>query len=152
LATAPVATAVALDWVIATLLVAGACFALVGSLGLAKLGDFYRRLHGPTKATTLGVGAILVASSLFFGALQGAPSLRELLVLVFLFVTAPVSAHLLVKSALASDAAAPTPPASEAASPGAAPAAADPPASAPPAAPPAGSATPLVTPEKPKRS
>lgn len=101
----------ALDWAIAVLLLGGAGFALVGSLGLARLGDFYRRLHGPTKATTLGVGAVLLASSLFFSALQGVPSLREVLVVVFLFVTAPVSAQLLVKSALADDAAAPRPPA-----------------------------------------
>jgi len=98
-----------LDWVIAALLVAGSLFALVGSLGLAKLGDFYRRLHGPTKATTLGVGSLLVASSLFF-AHGGVPSLRELLVVVFLFVTAPVSAQLLVKSALAEGPDAPRPP------------------------------------------
>jgi multicomponent K+:H+ antiporter subunit G len=106
--TEPAATA--LDWAIAVLLVAGASFALVGSLGLAKLGDFYRRLHGPTKATTLGVGAILLASSLFFSVLQGTPSLHELLVVLFLFVTAPVSAQLLVKSALVDDARAPRPP------------------------------------------
>ena len=103
--------ATALDWAIAVLLVVGAGFALVGSLGLARLGDFYRRLHGPTKATTLGVGAVLLASSLFFSALQGVPSLREVLVVVFLFVTAPVSAQLLVKSALAGDDSAPQPPA-----------------------------------------
>lgn len=105
-----VAAASPLDWLVAALLLAGAGFAAIGSLGLAKFGDFYRRLHGPTKATTLGVGAVLVASSLYFGALQGAPSLRELLVVVFLFVTAPVSAQLLVKSALADDPAAPAPP------------------------------------------
>jgi multicomponent K+:H+ antiporter subunit G len=106
--TEPAATL--LDWAIAALLVAGAAFALIGSLGLAKLGDFYRRLHGPTKATTLGVGAVLLASSLAFSALQAAPSLRELLVAVFLFATAPVGAQLLAKSALAEDAAAPKPP------------------------------------------
>ncbi len=109
-ATSLLAAAGALDWLVAFLLLAGATFALIGSLGLAKLGDFYRRLHGPTKATTLGVGAVLVASSLYFGAVQGAPSLRELLVVLFLFVTAPVSAQLLVKSALVDDPGAPTPP------------------------------------------
>lgn len=149
-ATDLVAAAGALDWVIAALLVAGAGFALVGSLGLAKLGDFYRRLHGPTKATTLGVGAVLVASSLFFGALQGSPSLRELLVVVFLFVTAPVSAQLLVKSALDSDANAPAPPEAEAASTAAgAPALAPPPA--PPRAPPRASEAPEDTQDNPKR-
>jgi len=86
----------------AALLVTGAGFALVGSWGLAKLGDFYKRLHGPSKATTLGVGCVLVASGLVF-ALIDKPGFHELLVLLFLFVTAPVSAHLLVKAALKHD-------------------------------------------------
>ena len=55
-----------LEAIIATLLVTGGAFALLGSFGLAKLGDFYRRLHGPTKATTLGVGSALLASCLWF--------------------------------------------------------------------------------------
>ena len=71
-ATSLLAAASARDWLVAFLLLAGATFALIGSLGLAKLGDFYRRLHGPTKATTLGVGAVLVASSLYFGAVRRA--------------------------------------------------------------------------------
>ncbi len=85
--------------VIALLSLTGAIFALIGSWGLAKLGNFAKRLHGPTKSTTLGVGAILAASMLWFG-LTGRPSLHELLIAVFLFVTAPVSAHLLIKAAL----------------------------------------------------
>lgn len=85
--------------VVAVLLVVGAAFALVGSWGLAKLGDFLKRLHGPSKATTLGVGCVLIASGLAF-ALQGRGSLNELLITLFLFITAPVSAHLLVKAAL----------------------------------------------------
>lgn len=90
------------DALIAALLVAGAAFALVGSWGLAKLGEFLKRLHGPTKAVTLGVGCVLLASMLWFGA-RGEPSAHELLITVFVFMTAPVSAHLLVKAALALD-------------------------------------------------
>lgn len=88
------------DVMVALLLLSGAAFAFVGSLGLARLSDFYRRLHGPTKATTLGVGGVLIASAIHFSV--GAPglSLHELLVSVFLFITAPVSAHLLVKAVL----------------------------------------------------
>ncbi len=86
----------------AALLVVGTGFALVGSWGLAKLGDFYKRLHGPSKATTLGVGCVLAASSLVF-AFVGKASLHELLVVLFLFITAPVSANLLVKAQLKDD-------------------------------------------------
>lgn len=88
-----------LEIVVAALLVIGTVFALIGSWGLAKLGDFYKRLHGPSKATTLGVGCVLMASWIWFS-IQGQGSGHEALVLVFLFVTAPVSAHLLVQAAL----------------------------------------------------
>ena len=91
-----------LEALAAALLVVGAGFALVGSWGLAKFGDFYKRLHGPSKATTLGVGCVLAASALVF-AFTGKASLHELLVIGFLFITAPVSAHLLVKAALKAD-------------------------------------------------
>ena len=100
----------ATDLVIATLLVGGSSFALIGSIGLARFRDFYKRIHGPTKATTLGVGCALLASSIFFTRLQGSFSSRELLIAVFLFITAPLSAHLLVKTALAEDPASSPPP------------------------------------------
>ena len=89
-----------LDALLAVLVVLGSAFALLGSWGLAKLGDFLKRLHGPTKATTLGVGCVLIASALWFSAARGSPSLHELLITLFLFLTAPVSAHLLIKAAL----------------------------------------------------
>ncbi len=87
------------DVLITLLLVIGAAFALVGSWGLAKLSDFFLRLHGPSKATTLGVGCVLIGSALWFG-WQGTASLHELLITLFLFLTAPVSAHLLIQAAL----------------------------------------------------
>jgi multicomponent K+:H+ antiporter subunit G len=86
---------------VSLLLLVGAAFALLGSVGLARLPDFFMRLHGPTKATTLGVGAIVLASLLHSGAQDGGISLRELAVTLFLFITAPVTAHLVSKAALA---------------------------------------------------
>jgi multicomponent K+:H+ antiporter subunit G len=88
-----------LDATIAVLLLVGAGFTLVGSLGLFRLSDFYQRLHGPSKATTLGVGCVLIASGLWFMA-RGQWFWHELLITLFLFLTAPVSAHLLVKALL----------------------------------------------------
>lgn len=87
------------ELLLSILILVGAAFTFVGSLGLVRFRDFYTRLHGPTKATTLGVGCLLAASSIYFS-FDGDLSLHEILVAVFLFMTAPVSAHLLAKAAL----------------------------------------------------
>lgn len=89
-----------LEIILAILIILGGFFTLVGSIGLFKLPDFYMRLHGPTKASTLGVGAILIASSVYFSSKSGDISLHEVLVTLFLFITAPVSAHLMAKAAI----------------------------------------------------
>lgn len=85
---------------VAVLIVLGALFVLLGSIGLARLPDFLNRLHGPTKATTLGVGSMLIASAIFFSSRETGISVHELAIVLFLFITAPVTAHLLAKAAL----------------------------------------------------
>jgi multicomponent K+:H+ antiporter subunit G len=85
---------------VCALILIGAFFVLVGSIGLARLPDFFTRLHGPTKATTLGLGSLLIASMLWFTLSGQRLSVHELLVTLFLVITAPVSAHLLSKAAL----------------------------------------------------
>ena len=87
--------------IVSLLLLIGGGFTLLGSYGLARLPDFFMRLHGPTKATTLGVGAIIVASLLHVGTSETDAGPRELAVTLFLLITAPVTAHLLSKAALA---------------------------------------------------
>ena len=82
---------------VSAFLVIGSAFALVGSYGLLKLNNPMARLHAPTKASTLGVGGILAASVIHAFA-TGEGSLHELLVMAFLFVTAPVSAHFIAKT------------------------------------------------------
>lgn len=89
-----------IDILLSLLILTGALFTFIGSLGLARLRDFYTRLHGPTKATTLGVGCLLIASAVYFSVREEGVSLHEVLVTLFLFITAPVSAHLLAKAAL----------------------------------------------------
>ncbi|MCB5191364.1 Na+/H+ antiporter subunit G [Methylobacillus arboreus] len=91
---------IVLEVLLSVLIVTGALFTFIGSLGLARLRDFYTRLHGPTKGTTLGVGCLLIASSIFFSSQGDGLSLHEVLITLFLFITAPISAHLLAKSAL----------------------------------------------------
>ncbi len=89
-----------LEWVISGLLLSGAFFVLLGSVALLKLPDFYTRLHGPTKATTLGLGSLVLASMVFFNLQQQTLSLQQLLIALFLFISAPVTAHMLIKVAM----------------------------------------------------
>ena len=81
-------------------LLVGGAFVLIGSIGLARLPDLFMRLHGPTKATSLGVGGILIASMFHFGSQGNGLSLHEVLVTLFLFTTAPVSAYLVARTML----------------------------------------------------
>ncbi|WP_448581714.1 Na+/H+ antiporter subunit G [Thermaurantiacus sp.] len=89
------------ELLVSLLLLVGGGFALVGSIGLARLPDFMMRLHGPTKATTLGVGAIVVGAMVHTSVTTGRLSLQELAISLFLFITAPVVAHVLAKAARA---------------------------------------------------
>ena len=81
-------------------LVVGSFFLFVGSIGLFRLPDFYMRLHGPTKASTLGIGAILMASIVFFSLKGSGISIKEFLIILFIFLSAPITANMLSKAAL----------------------------------------------------
>jgi multicomponent K+:H+ antiporter subunit G len=84
---------------ISALLVIGGVFTLVGAIGMARFPDFFMRLHAPTKATTLGVGGVVLAGMGVRWA-SGQFGVHELLITLFLFITAPVSANLMAKAAL----------------------------------------------------
>jgi len=88
------------EYLISGLLLVGGAFTLIGALGLARLPDFFTRLHGPTKATTLGVGAIMLSSVIYFSSTDQGLGISEILITVFLFLTAPVSANMLAKAAM----------------------------------------------------
>jgi multicomponent K+:H+ antiporter subunit G len=89
-----------IEFLVSLVLLASATFALLGSIGMFKLPDFYMRLHGPTKSTTLGVGGTLIGSLIHFSAQGPGITVQEGLVVLFLFTTAPISAHMLCKAAL----------------------------------------------------
>lgn len=85
---------------VSAFLVISGVFGLTGSYGLIKLKDPMQRLHAPTKATTLGVGGVLVASMLYFLLVKDTPSFHELLITLFLFLTAPITANFIAKTYL----------------------------------------------------
>lgn len=81
---------------VAFCLMIGAIFTLVGAIGLIKFNDSMTRLHAPTKVGTVGVGALLLAS-MINSYISADGSLHELLIMAFLFVTAPISANFIAK-------------------------------------------------------
>lgn len=85
---------------VSLMILLGGAFALIGSWGLVRLPSLMTRLHGPTKATTLGVGSCLLASMIYFSAVGAGWSAHELLITLFLFITAPVSANMIAKAHL----------------------------------------------------
>ncbi|MGE6605592.1 monovalent cation/H(+) antiporter subunit G [Halomonas sp. NPDC076908] len=85
------------------LLLLGSLIVLIGAIGLVRLPHFYQRIHGPAITVTLGAGCILIASMLFFTALQSRLVIHELLITAFILLTAPVVAMLLMRTAVYRD-------------------------------------------------
>ena len=88
------------EWVVSFLLLVGGTLILIGSVGLVKMPDFFMRLHGPTKATTLGMACLLIAAMIYFSATHTGYSFKEILISIFLLITAPISGYILIKSAI----------------------------------------------------
>lgn len=88
-----------MEVLVSGLLLVGLFFLLTGSLGLLRLRDVYSRMHATTKSTTLGVAGVLVAALFYLRFLGVSSGLKELLILGFLFLTAPVGAHMIARAA-----------------------------------------------------
>ena len=71
------------DALIAAMLLVSGFTVLTGSFALVRFSDFYKRLHGPTKATTLGVGGVLIASAVYFSVRGPGLSVHEILIALF---------------------------------------------------------------------
>jgi multicomponent K+:H+ antiporter subunit G len=87
----------------ALLLLVGAGLALTGSFGLLRFGSFYERVHAPTLGTTLGIGCVLAAWTLFFSVLQARLVLHGVLIAVLMAAATPVTLMLLARAALYRD-------------------------------------------------
>lgn len=85
------------DAIVSILIVLGGGFAAVAGLGLLRLPDVLIRMHATTKAGTLGVGLIILGVSVHFA--SSLVITKALLIIAFLFLTAPVGAHLIARAA-----------------------------------------------------
>lgn len=83
---------------VAALLVLGGLIAVTGALGLARLENFYQRMHGPAITITLGAGCLLIASMVHFTVIETRLVIHELLVTAFLLMTAPVVSMLIMRA------------------------------------------------------
>lgn len=90
----------AFEIVIACLLLLGASLTFVAALGLFRLPDLYTRMHASSKAGTAGSGLLLLAVALQSG--EAGTWIKCVLAILFFFLTAPVSAHMLAKAAAGS--------------------------------------------------
>lgn len=79
------------------LLVFGGLFSLLGAVGILRMPDIFTRLQAATKTGTLGVGFVMVAVCVHFQDLG--VSVRSLLVIAFLFLTAPIAGHVIARAA-----------------------------------------------------
>jgi len=88
-----------MEILVSIFLLIGAFFTLVGGIGMVRLPDLFMRLHAPTKSSTLGLGSFLIAA-IIFAAFNGRFGFAEILITLFAFITAPVSANLMAQAAL----------------------------------------------------
>ncbi|MEM1059126.1 MAG: monovalent cation/H(+) antiporter subunit G [Verrucomicrobiota bacterium] len=84
-------------WTVAILLLIGALFIFISGVGIVRLPDFYTRLHAATKASSFGSGLILLAVALHF--VDAWTAIKCVLIILFVFLTAPVGAHMLGRAA-----------------------------------------------------
>ncbi len=79
------------------LLAIGSFFFIIGFIGLNRFKDPFTRLHATTKCDTLGTGSIILAVVIYEGI--NFISLKLLLIILFVFIANPTTAHVISKGA-----------------------------------------------------
>lgn len=88
-----------IETLVVIMVISGTVLSLLSSLGFLRLKDVYTRSHAASKSVTLGILFILLGTFIYFWFIHGVISVRLLLGIIFVFLTAPVAAHLVVRSA-----------------------------------------------------
>ncbi len=87
------------EFIGALLILTGGVASVISVFGLIRLPDVYTRSHAATKSSTLAVLLTLSGTFLYFWFSEQYISVRVLLGIVFVFLTAPVAGHLIIRAA-----------------------------------------------------
>jgi multicomponent Na+:H+ antiporter subunit G len=85
-----------IDILAGIMILIGAIFSLGAVLGLLRFPDVYSRMHAASKAGTLGAGLMLLAIAIHANDISIVT--RAFAAIIFLLLTAPISAHLLARA------------------------------------------------------
>lgn len=88
-----------IEWMGALLMLFGSIVSIISALGMLRLPDVYTRSHAATKSATLSVLCCLLGAFIYFWSHDGFVSIRLILGIVFVFITAPVAGHLVCRAA-----------------------------------------------------
>ena len=87
------------EYIAATLILIGSIIGFISAIGILKFPDVYTRAHAATKSSTLAVLLTLSGAFIYFWLTEGYFSVRLILGIVFIFITAPVAGHLIIRAA-----------------------------------------------------
>jgi len=88
------------DWLVGTLVLAGAALALLGSWGLLRLPSFFERVHAPAVIATGACWCVVLGTVVFFSVRQGELAVFALLIALFIAITVPISTIFLMRAGL----------------------------------------------------
>lgn len=88
-----------IEWAAVILILIGSVVSVISAFGMIRLPDVYTRSHAATKSSTLSVLTCLLGTFIYFWVHDGYVSVRLILGILFVFVTAPVAGHLICRAA-----------------------------------------------------
>ena len=91
-----------IDWIARSLILAGATLALLAGVGILRMPDVFTRMQASTKASTLGLGCLLIALAIRYP--ETAIVVRAAAIAAFMMLTTAVAAHVIARAAARSGA------------------------------------------------
>ena len=91
------------EFLAALLILIGGIISVISACGIIRFPDVYSRSHAATKSSTLAVLLTLLGAFLYLWVTESLISVRLLLGILFVFLTAPVAGHLIIRAAYRSN-------------------------------------------------